>query len=128
MEIERLPRLTVTIVKVENGWLLDLTDPGPLLKAAKKISDGNDPQIKSEEDIDRSIEAMIAFNRHMNTQIEGEEWRDNEEKRQLLRDGFKLHFPQFFQRQNAVQFGLVMPQSFVFGKMDDLFKFLKDKL
>lgn len=129
MEIERVPRLTVSIVKVDNGFAVDVIDPTPLLKAAQKISASNGPQIKNEEDIDRSIEAMIAFNRHMGNQIEGESWQNDDSKRQLLREGFRLHFPQFFQQQAPnVQFGLIVPQSFVFNKMDDLLKFIKAKL
>lgn len=130
MEISALPKLTVSIVKVDNGWIVELVDPSPILKAAKKVMDGSGSEIKNDEDIDRSIEAMIAFNKHMQSEmIEGEDWRGDDSKKQLLREGFKLHFPQFFQKQTPnIQFGLVVPQSLVFSKMEDLLKFVKSKL
>ena len=130
MEISTMPKLTVTIVKVDNGWVVEMVDPTPILKAAKRVVDDSGPTIKSDEDIDRSIEAMIAFNKHMQSEIiEGEDWRGNDSKKQLLREGFKLHFPQFFQRQTPnIQLGLVVPQSLVFSKMDDLLKFVKSRM
>jgi hypothetical protein len=103
-------------------------DPGPILKAAQDAMKPSGPAIRSDDDIDRTIEAMIEFNKHMHSQIvEEESWKNDEAKRALVREGFKLSFPQFFEKMQP-QVSLLLPQSYVFTKIEDLVKFIKAKL
>lgn len=126
--MNEVPRTTVTIVKVDNGFCVTFLDPGPILKAAQDAMKPSGPAIRSDDDIDRTIEAMIEFNKHMHSQIvEEESWKNDEAKRALVREGFKLSFPQFFEKMQP-QVSLLLPQSYVFTKIEDLVKFIKAKL
>lgn len=125
MDLNQLPRLSLKIVKVDNGYVAEFLNPEPLLKAAQDAMKPQGPSIKSDDDIDRTIDAMIEFNKHMHSQIvEQDDWKENGGKRALVREGFKLSFPQFFERPQP-QVNLLMPQSLVFTKIEDLVKFLK---
>jgi len=126
--MEQIPRLTINIVKVDNGFYVNFLDPSPILAAAMEAMKPDGPTIKTDADIDRTIDAMIEFNKHMHSEIAGsEDWKDNNEKQALVREGFKLSFPQFFEKPQP-HACLLMTQSLVFTKIEDLVKFLKIKL
>jgi len=123
-----MPRLTIKIVKVDNGYVAELLDPGPIIQSAMEAMKQAGPSIKDDDGIDRTIDAMIEFNKHMHSQIvEQEDWKNDNGKRALVREGFKLSFPQFFEREQP-HACLLMPQSLVFTKIEDLIRFIKSKL
>jgi hypothetical protein len=129
-DVEQLPRLTLKIVKMDNGYLVECIDPAPIVKAVKDAMNPSGPKLRTDEDIDRTIDAMIEFNKHMHSQIvDREDWKDDDGKRALVREGFKLSFPQLFQRPDPTQVSaLIFARSLVFAKVDDLVKFIKSAL
>lgn len=125
---DQIPRKTLTIVQVDNGFYVTFLDPSPIIAAAKEAMMPDGPSIKTDDDIDRTIDAMIEFNKHMHSEIvDHQDWKDNDSKRALVREGFKLSFPQFFEKEQP-HACMLMPQSLVFTKIEDLIRFLKSKL
>jgi hypothetical protein len=132
------PTLTVSIGKIDNGYVLKLNTI-PKRKMPRAVASpfaGMDP----DEMIDKIVDGMGALIRSINDKGAGEDWKDGED-RVKVREGFKAMFPSLVPPPipkeedttfsvNAVIVDDETPrsESRVFESKADLIKYLSEQL
>jgi hypothetical protein len=133
MPYGRGPKLSIEIQKQDNGFTLQLIEPPDPSKEEEeyqKEAEANleDLEKKAEEMIDKAVEGMVAFIRHIQDKSTGEEWKEGDDK-EKMRAGFKAFFrhrlPSFVPRG---QLRRDRSENMVFASKEELLAYLAKNL
>ena len=88
----QMPKLTIQLVKLDNGYVVKLQEAGK--KAPRAIAPVESPFVGLEPDqiIDKLVDGVGAMLRSINDAGAGEDWKGSDNRAQM-REAFKLLFP-----------------------------------
>lgn len=123
-------RLTVSLVKMDNGYQIALVEPLKV-EPPKTDAESIDDQFDAEMKLDALIDGIIAFTRHLHDRSAGEDWKD--EDRGKIREGFRALFPSVSRviGGGPPMFGVApgpRVEQMVFQKKSDLLAYLDKNL
>jgi hypothetical protein len=131
----KAPSVLIDIQKLENGYMLTLTtnpeQPKPrIVKHTPSPFVGQDP----DELIDRVLDGLSALVRTINDKGAGEDWKDDENRKQV-RDAFRVAFPNLSNQIDQAVSDEPVPQyveprheQLVFETKQKLFEYLMKEL
>lgn len=125
------PTLRITVLKVDNGYNLELASSPRRPKAIAPVPSAAE-SMSPDEIIDRMVDGMGAFIRSINDKGAGEDWKEDGDKGRI-REAVKIFFPQLAHaaaRAVTTEDFLPMPrhETLVFESKQSLMKFLETNL
>lgn len=132
-----LPKLTIQLVKLDNGYVVKLQEAGR--KAPRAIAPVESPFAGLEPDqiIDKLVDGVGAMLRSINDAGAGEDWKGSDNRSQM-REAFKLLFPDMARHAEQLARPAELPsdedmhgprqESNVFESKEALLEYLKKHL